>query len=82
MSKTWRQYYAPKIKAIIDEETAKGKTPKEIRVVLYKANPGQYGHMIKIWSDESLKQLGLKKRKPRYKHGHVENPKQEKLFEK
>lgn len=80
--KTWRQHYAPKIKEIIDANP--GKTPKELRVILYKANPGQYGHMIKIWSDESLKQLGLKKRKPRYtrySQPPVENPNQEKLFE-
>lgn len=81
--KTWREYYAPLIKEIIDRETANGKTVKQIRVILYKANPGYYGHMKKTWSDESLKQLGLKKRKPRnyYKHQHVENPNQEKLFD-
>jgi hypothetical protein len=62
MSTTWRQYYAPKIAAIIKENP--DKPASEIRRILYKANPGQYGHMRKIWSDESLKQLGLKKKKP------------------
>jgi hypothetical protein len=61
---TWRNYYAPKIAEIIKEN--EGLSVKELRKILYKANPGQYGHMKKIWSDESLKQLGLKKRKPRY----------------
>lgn len=60
MAKTWREYYQPQIAAIIKEN--EGKSVKEIRRVLYKANPGQYTHMKRIWSDESLKQLGLKKR--------------------
>jgi len=63
MSQTWRQYYAPLIAAIIKENSDKPKS--EIRRILYKANPGQYGHMKKIWSDESLKQLGLKKKRPK-----------------
>lgn len=63
MSQTWRQYYAPLIAAIIKENSDKPKS--EIRRVLYKANPGEYGHMRKIWSDESLKQLGLKKKMPK-----------------
>ena len=63
MSKTWRQYYAPIIAAIIKDNSDKPKS--EIRRILYKANPGQYGHMKKIWSDESLKQLGLKKKRPK-----------------
>lgn len=58
---SWREYYAPKIAEIIKQN--EGKEVKELRRILYKANPGQYGHMKKIWSDESLKQLGLKKRK-------------------
>ena len=77
---SWREYYAPKIADII--KANEGKTIKELRVILYKANPGQYGHMKKIWSDESLKQLGLKKRKPRYIPGHstLYNPDQGLLF--
>lgn len=73
---TWREHYAPKIAEMIAEN--KGKDVKEIRRILYKANPGQYGHMKKIWSDESLKQLGLKKRKPRYIPGKspLHNPNQ------
>lgn len=59
--KTWRQYYATQIAEIIKQN--EGKTPKEIKKILSTANPGYYGHMKKIWSDESLKQLGLKKRK-------------------
>lgn len=61
MAKTWREYYAPQIAAIIKEN--EGKDVKEIRRILYRANPGQYKHMQRIWSDESLKQLGLKPRK-------------------
>lgn len=58
---TWRKHYAPKIAEMIKEN--EGKTVKEIKKILSTSNPGQYGHMKKIWSDESLKQLGLKKRK-------------------
>lgn len=58
---TWRKHYAPMIADII--KANEGKTPKEIKKILVAANPGYYGHMKKIWSDESLKQLGLKKRK-------------------
>lgn len=58
---TWRKYYAPKIAEIIKANN--GKSPKEIRLILVKLNPGQYKHMKKIWSDECLKQLGLKKKK-------------------
>ena len=77
---TWREHYAPKIKAIIDAN--KDKTVKELRRILYKANPGQYTHMKRTWSDESLKQLGLKKRKPRYAPGkkNINNPNQTDLF--
>ena len=77
---TWREHYAPQIAQIIKEN--EGKSTKELRVILYKANPGYYGHMKKIWSDESLKQLGLKKRKPRYIPGHsvLHNPDQGSLF--
>lgn len=58
---TWRVYYAPQIAAIIKEN--EGKEIKVIKKILSSSNPGQYGHMKKIWSDESLKQLGLKSRK-------------------
>lgn len=75
---TWREAYAPRIAEII--KANEGKDVKEIRRILYKANPGQYGHMIKIWSDESLKQLGLKKRKPKYVKEKVVNPNQAELF--
>lgn len=80
MGKTWREHYAPKIAEIIKENA--GKDVKEIRRILYRANPGQYGHMRKIWSDESLKQLGLKKRKPKYIPGRVivNDEKQTELF--
>ena len=61
MSLTWRQCYAPRIYEIIRANSDKPKS--EIRRILYKANPGEYGHMRRIWSDESLKQLGLKKKK-------------------
>jgi len=77
---TWRECDAPKIAEIIKEN--EGKTVKALSVILYKANPGYYGHMKKIWSDESLKQLGLKKRRPKY-NGTKEyfiDPKQKELF--
>ena len=67
MSKTWRQYYAPQIDAIIKENS--DKTKSQIRRILYKANPGQYGYMRKIWSDESQKQLGLNKKNPKQGFG-------------
>jgi len=59
--KTWRQYYQPLIAEII--KANEGLEPKKIRMILAKANPGPYKHQQRIWSDESLKQLGLKKRK-------------------
>lgn len=76
---TWREKYAPHIAEIIKEN--EGKTAKQIRVILYKENPGQYGHMKKIWSDEGLKQLGLKKRKIRGVDYKSPDPKQKNLFE-
>ncbi len=77
---TWREAYAPQIAELIKQN--EGKDVKELRRILYKANPGYYGHMKKIWSDESLKQLGLKKRKPRYtgKAEYFENPNQTTLL--
>jgi hypothetical protein len=60
---TWREAYAPRIAEIIKNETAAGKTVKHIKKILSSNNPGPWGHQKKIWSDESLKQLGLKKRK-------------------
>lgn len=60
---TWREAYRPKIVEIIRQNS--GKTVKELRIILYKNNPGYYQHMKRVWSDESLKQLGLKKRKIR-----------------
>lgn len=75
MGITWRKFYAPKIANIIKEGRGLGKTDKEIKWFLAKNNPGEYGHMKKIWSDESLKQLGLKKKKQ-----IIENTNQEALF--
>lgn len=60
---SWREYYAPQIAEIIKEN--EGKEVKVIKKILSTSNPGQYGHMKKIWSDESLKQLGLKPIKKR-----------------
>jgi len=71
---TWREYYAPIIAEMISEN--KDKTVKELRRILYRANPGQYAHMKKTWSDESLKQLGLKKRKQKGVKAPVNNPNQ------
>lgn len=78
--KTWREHYAPMIAEIIKEN--EGKDVKEIRRILYRSNPGYYGHMKKIWSDESLKQLGLKKRKPKYSRltAVIINPNQTELL--
>ncbi len=74
MAKTWRQYYAPEIAAIIKEN--EGKTTKEIKKILCDANPGQYGHMKKTWANEYMRQLGLSKNKSEY----VETINQTKLF--
>ena len=54
---TWRQLYAPRIAEIIKEN--EGKPLKELKKILCDANPGQYGHMRKTWSNEYMKQLGL-----------------------
>lgn len=77
---TWRECYAPQIAKIIEDN--KGKEVKVIKKILSTSNPGYYGHMKKIWSDESLKQLGLKKRKfvGRGKNAVFNNPNQESLF--
>lgn len=58
---TWRQYYAPKIAAIIKEN--EGKTVKELKKILSSANPGQYNHMKRTWANEYMRQLGLSKKK-------------------
>lgn len=63
--KTWRQYYAPQIAIIIKEN--EGKTVKELRKILCAANPGEYGHMKKIWANEYMRQLGLGKQKVKNK---------------
>ena len=73
--KTWRQHYQPMIAKIIKEN--EGLEPKKIRMILAKANPGPWKHQQRIWSDESLKQLGLKKRKNEVA---PENENQTKLF--
>lgn len=77
MAKTWREHYAPQIAEIIKEEKANGKTVKQIKKILSSNNPGPWGHQKKIWSDESLKQLGLKKRKSKQQ---VININQKSLF--
>lgn len=59
--KTWRELYAPRIAAIIKEND--GKSVKELKKILKEANPGQYGHMKKTWSNEYMIQLGLSRRK-------------------
>jgi len=71
---TWRQCYAPRIAAIIKEN--EGKTVKELKKILCDANPGQYGHMRKMWSNEYMIQLGLSKRGGK----KIDNPNQNKLF--
>jgi len=62
---TWRQYYAPIIDGIIKEN--EGKSLKELKKILHEANPGQYGHHKKTWANESMKQLGLSKKKSKFK---------------
>lgn len=77
---TWRKHYAPQIAEIIKEN--EGKSIKEIRRILYKTNPGACGHMKKIWSDESLKQLGLKSRStPKQQKEIKKQENQQNLFE-
>lgn len=70
---TWRQYYAPMIAKIIKEND--GKSVKELKKILRDANPGQYGHHIKTWANESMIQLGLSRGK-KYK----DPPEQTKMF--
>lgn len=59
--KTWRQYYAPQIAKIIEDN--KGKSIKELKKILQEANPGQYGHHRKTWASEYMIQLGLSRKK-------------------
>ena len=73
--KTWRQYYAPQIAAII--KSNEGKSVKELKKILCDANPGMYGHHKKTWANEYMIQLGLSKKKK----GHRADPKnQSELF--
>ena len=74
--KTWRQYYAPIIAKIIEDN--KGKTVKELKKILCDANPGTYGHHKKTWANEYMIQLGLSKRKR--SHSGIENTNQSQLF--
>lgn len=74
-TKTWRQSYAPGIAAIIKEN--EGKSIKEIKKILHELNPGPYGHMKKVWANESMIQLGLSKKKRKYNL----DLNQQKLFE-
>jgi hypothetical protein len=72
MKQTWRQYYAPKIAKIIEDN--KGKSIKELKKILQEANPGQYGHMIKTWANEYMIQLGLSRRKGKGKNNNYHRP--------
>jgi len=74
MKQTWRQYYAPKIAKIIEDN--KGKSIKELKKILQEANPGQYGHMIKTWANEYMIQLGLSRRKGTGYHPPDKNQKE------
>jgi len=58
---TWRMKFAPIIAELIRDN--KGKPVKELRKILRAANPGYYKWPRKIWGNESLRQLGLRKRK-------------------
>lgn len=64
MKQTWRQYYAPVIAEIIANNS--DKDIKEIKKILRDSNPGQYGHMKKIWANEYMRQLGLSKKRSDY----------------
>jgi hypothetical protein len=55
MNNTWREVYTSRIyKMIMDN---KDKPIKDIKKLLREANPGQYGHMKKIWGNEYMRQL-------------------------
>ena len=75
MAKTWRQYFAPKIAAIIADCQHEGKSLKETKKILCEANPGLYGHHRKTWANEYMRQLGLSKKKSDYIK-NKDNPKQ------
>ena len=74
MKQTWRQYYAPKIAKIIEDN--KGKSIKELKKILQEANPGTYGHHIKTWANEYMIQLGLSRRKGTGYHPPDKNQKE------
>lgn len=60
---TWRERYRPIIAGIIKDNA--DKSIKDLKKILQKANPGQYGHMKKTWANEYMLQLGLSKVKKR-----------------
>lgn len=64
MHKTWRQHYQPIIADLIAKH--KDLPTKELKKILCKANPGQYGHHKKVWANEYMRQLGLSKKRSTY----------------
>lgn len=70
MPKTWRQVYAPRIAAIIKENP--DLDIKQLKSLLSKSNPGQYGHMKKTWANEYMRQLGLSKKRSNYSSDQTE----------
>jgi len=55
MPTSWRKYYAPIISKIIMDN--KHLPKKEIKKILCQSNPGEYGHMKKIWANEYMRQI-------------------------
>jgi hypothetical protein len=60
-NKTYRQRIAPKIHGIILAN--KGATKKELKVILRQNKPLSYAYHKKVWANESMRQLGLSKKK-------------------
>ena len=58
---TWRERYRPWIIEVIKNNPT--LSVKELKKLLHELNPGQYKHMQRIWANESMRQLGLSKKK-------------------
>lgn len=58
-NRTWRQHYAPIIQGHIKRITAETPdiTAKRLRYMLGRLNPGQYGHMKRIWGSEATRHV-------------------------
>jgi hypothetical protein len=60
-NRTYRQLIAPKIHQIILSN--KGATKKELKAILRQNKPLSYAYHKKVWANESMRQLGLSKRR-------------------